>query len=111
MKYERELVLREGWRVPSLTGLLLAAGFILWAWHYVVIALLVVGVGAVLYKGVRDELDIRAREDAERAGLCARADAQHQMVLRGDLAGVYGSYEPPGDIRGMGVRLRAAGAR
>lgn len=94
-----------------MTGLLLAAGFILWAWHYVVIALLVVGVGAVFYKGMRDEFDIRVREDAEQAGLCARADAQHQMVLRGDLAGVYGAYEPPGDIRGMGVRLRAAGAR
>lgn len=91
MKYDRVLIVRDmGWRAPTLTGLLLTAGFVLWVWKYVLIAAVAAGLLWQLYKGLRQEQEIRARERADREALVARADTQHNLVMQGDPRGTYG---------------------
>lgn len=53
--------------------------------------LLLIGIGWLLYKAVSGPMQARHRE---RAALVARADYQHQLVMRGNPAGIYGLYPP-----------------
>jgi hypothetical protein len=49
-----------------------------------------------------------ARHEAERQRveqIVRRADEEHRLFQEGDLNGVYGAYQPPTLIRGMGIRL------
>lgn len=95
----RNVLIARGTQSVSMMGLLLVAGFIVWAWKYVVLvgaAVLVIG---LLYLGLRQELKIRERERDAKAALVARADAQHNWVMQGDPRGTYGEdyqeLDPP----------------
>jgi hypothetical protein len=65
----------------------LIAGLVVKFW---LIILIVLAVGMLCWATWSD---IRERQQA-RAALLARADAQHEAVLRGDDRGVYGRFPP-----------------
>lgn len=84
--------------MTGLLGLLfgLAAG--LWASKYLLLPVVVIGVGVWAMCGYLrscDEIsELDAEIDVERAAMAARADEQHQQVMCGDRRGTYGVAMP-----------------
>ncbi|NKR28930.1 hypothetical protein GS538_11705 [Rhodococcus hoagii] len=77
---------------------ILALGFVLSYWKWIVGALVVGVVVLIVYMSVstanfhrrKDRANQRARNHA----LAARAQAQHEQYLDGDERGLYGNYRP-----------------
>lgn len=86
--------------------IVLSAILEMWPYLLAAVALVVVVRLLALWDAVSEE---RRADDAERAAyLIEHADREHAQVLNGDVAGVYGSYPVPEELRGVGIWLAGA---
>lgn len=84
--------------MKQLLGVLLIMGLLVAYWPWVVgFVLIVFGVRMIVRAA--DSARVRADEKrAKDAAIVARADRQHQQVMAGNMAGVYGEYPPPREM-------------
>ena len=65
------------------------------AWQWLLGAVVIAGVASAVYVVLKDFRDEDREIAARKRALAARADAQHQAILKGDeRTGTYGAYPP-----------------
>lgn len=47
----------------------------------------------------------RMTERRKKARLLRHAEEEHQLLLEGNPAGIYGAYAPAPELRGVGIRM------
>ena len=80
-------------------------GFVVQYWPVFLGVLVVVLIVELI---VAYQAEIAAQREAEavrQARLIANADEQHRLVQEGDVAGIFGDYPVPEDLRGVGIWL------
>lgn len=86
----REVILVREARAPSLFGLLLVAGFILWLWKWVLLIVAVASALVLIYYLVKAFKKANAEIDAALEATRQRADRQLDGWMAGDPRATYG---------------------
>lgn len=78
----------------QLVAVLLVVGFVGAYFWWIVLAATAAGAVWLAVRGYRAAIAAAAEDAARRAEIVARADRQHQQVMRGDGRGLYGEGWP-----------------